>query len=364
MRESLATIQKIKNLRPIPNADKIEVAEILGWECVVKKGEFKVNDLIIYIEVDAVLPSDNPYFDFMKERKYRVRTIKLRGQISQGLVCPLSILPKVTVHCEEGSDVTKVLNIKHYEDLLPQVDVEPEKSSKWAIIRYIKRHVIYKKYFHKKLKGGFPSFLKKTDEERIQKHPNWLNYDYPVYITEKIDGTSATYFVKKVNMFNTIFGVCTRNCYQKTIRPSYYWNIAIKEKIEKKLKQARKDLGIDICIQGEIIGPKIQDNKYKKTELEFYVYNVYDITRQEYFCFADIKDFCSAYSFKMVPIDCENTGLICVMGNVSQAVEYSKDQSKINPTIKREGIVVRSVLDQKELSFKVINPEFSLEYNE
>jgi RNA ligase (TIGR02306 family) len=242
--------------------------------------------------------------------------------------------------------------------------MESEKPSKWAIVRYIKRHVIYRKYFHKKLKGGFPPFIYKTDEERIQKHPNWLNYDYPVYITEKVDGTSATYFIKKLNMFNIVFGVCSRTCYQKTKRPSYYWQIAIQEGIEKKLKKARKHLGIDICIQGEIIGPKIQKNKYKKTGLEFYLYNVFDITRQEYFNFEEIKAFCQNYKFKMVPLDFEAVGLKYVIESVSQAVEYSKDQSKINPAIKREGIVVRSVLNQKELSFKVINPEFLLEYGE
>jgi len=386
MREKLATIQKIEELIPIPNADKIEVAKILGWECVVKKGEFKVGDWCVYIEIDSVLPSDNPYFEFMKDRKYRVKTIKLRGQISQGLVCPLSILKPI--HPDDlrsGIDVTKELDIKHYEELINEVEVEPEVQSKSKFVKWLKRHIIYRKYFSKKLKGGFPSFIKKTDEERIQNHPKWLRHEQPVYITEKIDGTSATYFIKKVNFFNTIFGVCSRGVYRKTRDNSYYWQVAIKYDIEKKLKKIRKDNKCDFCIQGEIIGPKIQKNKYNVKELKFYVFNIFNITTQVYLPFAVLVAFCEKYGLEMVPTIIEKyTELLPDLSSgmprikplihinksfklphtVDEIVKMSKGLSALNPEIPREGIVIRNIFNQSELSFKCINPEFLLRYGE
>jgi hypothetical protein len=370
MREKLATIQLIADLKPISGADKIEVATILGWECVVKKGEFKIGDRCVYIEIDSIVPSDNPYFEFMKDRKYRVKTIKLRGQVSQGLVCPMSILPKhFQIGYTVGTDVTKELNIKHYEAIANELEVASEKQSKSKIVRWLNRYAIYRKYFSKKLKGGFPSFLNKTDEERIQNHPNWLHYDKPVYITEKLDGTSATYFIKKKNRFVNVFGVCSRSIYKKTKDNSYYWQIAIKEDIEKKLKEIQKILKCDICIQGEIIGPKIQKNKYNRKELEFYVFNIFNITKQKYASGDDVR-FLSNFGFKMVPILSEIDGIsLQIIGEklphtIDEIVKKSKGPSALNPDIPREGIVVRDYYDQKKLSFKCINPDFLLKFGE
>ena len=109
----LATIREVADIRPIQGADNIEVAQIDGWECVVRKGEFHVGEHVIYVEVDSVLP-DRPEFEFMRNRKFRVRTIKLRGQVSQGLVFPLAVLP-VGTPTELGQDVTKELGIEKYD---------------------------------------------------------------------------------------------------------------------------------------------------------------------------------------------------------------------------------------------------------
>jgi hypothetical protein len=182
-----------------------------------------------------------------------------------------------------------------------------------------------------------------------------------------VHNCSATYFIKKMNFFRTIFGVCSRTVYKKTKDNSYYWQIAIKEDIEKKLKIARKDLNIDICIQGEIIGPKIQKNKYKLTELQLYVYNVFNIKTQKYFTYYDILEFCKNYNFKMVPIVTPHFNpKDCYLNNmcVNSIVELSKGKSAINPKTTREGIVVRAIDGQKKLSFKVINPDFLLEHGE
>ena len=102
MSRKLASIQRIVSIEPIQGADKIELAIVLGWQCVVKKDEFKVGDLCVYIEIDSIVPADNPYFEFMKDRKYRVKTIRLRGIYSQGLVCPLNIMGLKTSKWDEN----------------------------------------------------------------------------------------------------------------------------------------------------------------------------------------------------------------------------------------------------------------------
>ena len=114
----LASIQKVLEVNPIPKADAIEVIKVLGWEIVVKKGEFQVGDNVVYIEIDSIVP-DKPEFEFLRDRKFRVRTIKLRGQVSQGICFPLNILPKGNY--KEGDDVTEVIGIKKYD---PQGDAE------------------------------------------------------------------------------------------------------------------------------------------------------------------------------------------------------------------------------------------------
>lgn len=115
----LASVQRIIDLRPIEKADAIEVAQVLGWECVVKKNEFKIGDMVVYIEVDSIVP-DRSEFEFLRDRKFRVRTIKLRGQVSQGLVLPMSVLPQTKIYAED-EDVTNTLGIKKYD---PQGDAE------------------------------------------------------------------------------------------------------------------------------------------------------------------------------------------------------------------------------------------------
>lgn len=114
----LATIRTISDIRPIPGADRIEVAQVDGWECVVQKGEFQIGQLIVYVEVDSIMP-ERPEFEFLRDRKFRVRTIKLRKQVSQGLVLPMSILPPGKY--AQDMDVTEVLGIKKYD---PQAEQE------------------------------------------------------------------------------------------------------------------------------------------------------------------------------------------------------------------------------------------------
>jgi hypothetical protein len=220
MSRKLASIQKILNIEPIPGADAIEKATVLGWECVIaKRDNFKIGDLVVYIEVDSIVP-EKPEFEFLRDRKFRVRTIKLRKQVSQGLVLPLSILPKGNYN--EDDDATEVIGVKKYD---PQADAEQKlmeqklATSNNKIHKFFSRYPWYRKLFFKPKKGGFPKFIKKTDEDRIQLFPGICEREKDTIfsVTEKIDGQSGTYFlVKNPKRFPFLkqkytFGVCSRN---------------------------------------------------------------------------------------------------------------------------------------------------------
>lgn len=286
----LASIQRILDITPIEKADNIECVTVNGWQLVAKKGEFLVNDLCVYFEIDSFLP-DKQEFAFLKDLKthqgkqgYRLRTIKLRGQISQGLALPLSTF---NLSGNEGDDVTELLGVFKYDN-----SVIEGKQGTTSI----------------KAAGRFPSFIPKTDEERIQ---NLMSYftkhrDTLYEETLKLDGSSCTMYkiAKKPSLFDRFlglfgrkvkdyhFGVCSRNL---EIKPgskrassfdnsdgkislheeSNFWKIANRYSIEKHLP-------IGYAIQGELIGPKIQSNHEKVDDIDFYIFNIYDINADRY----------------------------------------------------------------------------------
>jgi hypothetical protein len=360
----LASIRTIKEIREIPNADTIEVAIIDGWEVVIKKAEFKVGDKCIYIEIDSLVPSSNPAFDFLASRKYRVRTIRLRKQVSQGIAFPLSTLG-IEENIEEGTDVTERLNIVKYdpernvENLL--LDEETKKNN--AVHKYLLRYKWYRHLWTKK--KSWPEFVVKTDEERIQNVPSIIERyaDATFYETEKLDGQSATYFWAKcpsfLNIKTWLFGVCSRNIWLKTPTNNNYWKIAKKYDIKNKLKQ----LGKQLVIQGEIIGDGIQSNKYGLSpgELDFYVYNIYNVATDEWYGEAGIRLHCAALGLKTVPlIDIKK---LSEFGRtVPELVSYVTRSSKLVER-QQEGSVFREILTSKGkrgISFKCINPQFLL----
>ena len=373
----LAHIERIDALEPIEGADRIEKAEILGWNCVVKKGEFKVGDLCIYIEVDSILP-DHPEFEFMRDRKFRVKTIKLRKQISQGLALPYSIInlfqkPPMKKYTIED-DVTDIIGIKkhdpqaakedHYKPLHPKKKMNP-------VISYMSQFHWFRKVRYnlgfEKIKN-FPHFIAKTDEERLQNIPHILNQwkDEFVYFTEKCDGSSATYAYYKDPDLNFIgrwlnkhnFYVCSRNILLLRENKTEWWEIARKFDIKEKLKS----IGENIGIQGEIIGPGIQGNKYKLKELDFYVYNVVNLNTRKKYNIEEKLLFCEQHSLKHVPLLFSKETPLSVYKTVDSLINLSKGKSTL-AKIKREGIVVRCINDDHK-SFKCINPEFLLKFGE
>ena len=366
MDRKLASIQSIVALNPIPNADRIEKATILGWEVVVaKKDDFKVGDLVVYIEVDSIVPN-RPEFEFLKDKKFRIKTIKLKQQVSQGLVMPLSILPKGKYN--KGDDVTKLLNIKKYD---PQGDLEQKllneklDRDKNKLSRFLSRYPWYRKLFKflQPKKSGFPSFIKKTDEDRIQLFPGICEREKDTIfeVTEKLDGQSLTCFLVKNNKRFLGFGkkytlgVCSRNLLLNKPDNSSWWTITRQLDIENVLMNL---IGNEqyIVLQGEIIGEGIQGNKYGIKKYDFYAFNLIFPNKKTNNSFA--AHLLSLWGIKFVPALDNNFNL---KPTIQEMVEFAKGKSTIADT-QREGVVVRNY--DKNISFKVINPDFLLKYDE
>ena len=343
MERKLASIQIIRDIEPIPDAEFIETATINNWKIVVaKKDGFKVGDKVIYCEIDSFLPIREE-FEFLRKSSFkrmgeqegfRLKTIKLKGQVSQGLILPLKLIESSKSQFEEGNDVTELMGIIKYE---PPID--PSLSGI--------------------AKGDFPSYIEKTDEERIQNMTKLYQKfkDKSFYATEKLDGTSATFFVK-----DGVFGVCSRNLELKEPNDgdtlNTYWKIAKENNLEEQLVSYYRETNINIAIQGEIIGFGIQKNNYKLNKQELYIFNVFDIDNFRKLGIEDIKYFSQIFNLKTVPIIREFNGL----PTIDELIKIADGQSLLNPNSRREGLVFRTF--ENEISFKVISNNYLLKNEE
>lgn len=341
----LATIQTIDSILPHDNADSLEIARVLGWNVVVKKGEFKPGDPCVYCEIDSILP-ERPEFEFLRKSKFRVKTIKLRGQVSQGICFPVSLIENKSpdfyaegITC--GQDVTEFLGVTKYD---PEFAANNGMGA--ARVR------------------NFPGFIVKTDEVRVQNLPRML-MDYKgtlCYVTEKLDGSSFTAFVKDGKV-----GICSRNM-QIDISEENAGNVfystakqyGLFEKLDPKFYEG-------LAIQGEVIGPKIQGNKYKLQKPELRLFSVLDIKERRYLGLDKLMGIAEALSVPTVPILDTKYELT---SSIDELVKMSIAPSYLNREMTREGIVIRSLeyipepcRELRELSFKVISPEYLLKYD-
>ena len=349
MERKLASIQKVISVEPIENADKIEKVKILGWQCVAKKDEFKQGQLCIYCEIDSLFP-EKPEFEFLRSKKFRIKTMKLRGVISQGIVFPLEILPEHDrlVITEEyhingnehivGQDVTEKLGITKYEPpILPQLIGQA--------------------------KGNFPTHIvPKTDEIRLQSAISVLEeiIGKEVYITEKEDGTSFTAYYK-----DGMFGFCSRNLEQKneSTNQSIYYKIVNQYELENKLKFYSNNYNKNIAIQGEITGDGINKNPLNlpRNTYQLHIFNVWDIDNQKYFDIFDAKDIVDILKLNLVKL--------LEFGKFNYTIEelIEKAKGKYKGTNNNiEGIVIRPINEcysetlQGRMTFKVINNDYLL----
>ena len=361
----LASIQTISEIRPIPEADKIVMARVLGYECVVKKEDAKVGDLGVYFEVDSLLP-DKPEFEFLRDVKFRIKIRKFKKQISMGLFMPMSILPSGNYNI--GDDVTELLEVKNYERISDEAEENANisQSKKLSpLTKYLLNYKLFREIyfkFNKKEKGSWPQWLAHTDEERLQGCPRILldNLGKSFYISVKCDGQSFSTFCHKSKSFlgftKYSFGVCSRNIWLKTEDQSNYWNIARKYALKKKLLALKKN----IVIQGELCGPGIQKNKLKLDTHKLFVFNVIEDGRQ--YSLQEMIDFCNKLDLSVVPII--STNWIAEFPNMdkNQIIDAMVEMFKGNNIItkdEREGIVVR-LNENPRVSFKVINPNYLL----
>jgi hypothetical protein len=363
MERSLAHIEKIINIVPIEGADKIELATILGWQVVVRKEEFKVGDLAVYIEIDSVLPECKE-FEFMRERKFRVRTIKLRKTLSQGILFPLSILPEKYRNKSIGFDCTEILGITKYLTQTEEMDRqirEPE-GRLWKFIkrnkatRWLSRYNWFRNLFYKQQKNSvFPPWIVKTDEQRLQNIPNILQTGGTFSMTEKLDGTSFTAFLRRPNEF----GICSRNQRRDKDVNSVYYKVADRYKIKEILKYILPKTAKSIVLQGEILGPDIQGNKYNLETYKLFVFNliidnVPTPTKEIENILKNIQSSNLIQIPNVVPVIYETE----LKKTVDEMLDLATGKSVINPNIHREGIVCR----KDNISFKVVSPAFLLKY--
>lgn len=339
----LATIRAIDAINPIDGADKIEVATVGGWKVVVKKGEFNVGDLAVYFEIDSWIPTELAPF-LTKEGKEpheyngvkgeRLRTVRLRKQLSQGLLLPIpeDTIKGAGILIAEDLDLTTHLAIQKWE---------PPFNAQLAGM----------------CKGNFPSFIPKTNEERIQNLSrelrDWANDpDLAWEVTEKLDGSSMTVYLN-----NGEFGICSRNLELKLEdTDNAFVSAANGYKLEDKLRS----LGLNLALQGELISSGIQGNPYglPNGHSIYFIYKIWDIDKQQYMSPKDRRQLCKDYDLNHVPLISLAESLLGK--TMEQMLEEANGKSVLNANTKREGLVFKS----KAGSFKAISNEWLLAGND
>lgn len=336
MERQLASVQRILALTPIPDADRIEAATVLGWRVVVKKGEFAVGDLCIFFEIDSILPF-NPWTAFLKKpgeaetKPIRLRTVKMKKQISQGLALPPTMIPQLEgMTLVDGMDLTEILSITKYE---------PPYSGGYL-----------------SAKSYRPHWIPKTDEMRVQAIP-WViaaMNGADVYVTQKLDGSSMSLGhsltgEKALTTRNTSLHLDADNRFTKV-------GVPLLEKVPA-----------GYVVQGELVGPAIQNNRMGLKEAAFFVFNVIDLNKPgiQYLGWDDMLHFATKYGFEVVPLIHRGPWK---WDTVDALLAFAEQRSYTNGH-PQEGIVIRYCIPQWHVdlglfSFKAINNQFLLKIGE
>lgn len=352
----LASIRYIDSILPIDGADMIELAVVDGWQVVVGKADgFKAGSLGVFFEIDSFLDTTKEEFAFLdgratnwnNKRGARIKTIKLRGQLSQGLLMPISKFPVI------------VDNLSHYLEDVAYIRVAPIDVTELLGVDKWERIESGPGFIAGRSKGNFPTFIFKTDQERAQNLKSIiLNTTERFQVTMKLDGSSMTvYSVPRKSVYydiankdgadvEAVFGVCSRNLEVK--EGGAFYEMATKLELNDKLL----GLGEALAIQGELIGPGIQKNYEKVTENEFHVYDIFDIDKQEYLSNDKTKEICDYLGVNHVPILEESIILTDRFTTINDFLEYAEGDG-MNPGVKREGVVFKSL--DSQFSFKVIS---------
>ena len=356
MERKLATIRRIDNLEPILGKDLIELATLDGWQAIVKKNEYDVGDLVVYCEIDSFLPVQEEY-EFLRSRcfkstknlgdGFRIKSMKMGGVLSQGLVLPISkdTIKGIGSQLEIGLDLTEHLGIQKYEKPIPA-------------------------NLAGKIRGNFPSFIPKTDQERIQNcfrtlQNNWMDYNWER--TLKLDGSSMTMYCKLSFEFGVptpiiddiIEGVCSRNLDLKIEDNDGNAFVEMWKILNGNIINYCSSNCKSLAFQGELMGSGIQGNREKLTKHEFFCYDIFDIDTQKYLSATERQEIC-----KQLQINhCPDLGNIKFDSDITikQLLDMSDIPSMNNPIA--EGIVYKSI-ENPEISFKAINNKFLIRSEE
>lgn len=385
----LAYTVTVDSITPIEKADNIELAHVGGWNVIIRKHEFNAGDMAVFFEIDSLLP-ETEWSEFLRPKKFKVKTYKLGkfNVVSQGLLLPMSILPdnkEYTLH----EDVTKVLGVKYYvaEDndrkaksnpnakynnmCARNVKLAKKKWWKWLMKRAWGRKLLFVFFGRKKDNPkNWPVWIKKTDEDRIENVMFMLEDKNPYVVTEKIDGTSTTFFLDLTGR-KPDFGVCSRNVRQmdadqknfisdKSGVQNVYWEMAFKYNAEDALNDIAKKHGYKhVVLQGETYGESVQGNKYKLDERRFAAFNL--IFDGERLGSVEAKKILAEYDIPFVPIIDDNY-ILPDADDFEEFKQSADGKSVINKKCLREGFVYRSQDGQK--SFKNVSRKFLLKAGE
>lgn len=387
---SLAHVEEIVKIDPIPNYDRVEYAQVQGWHVVISKADnLKVGDKVVFFEIDSLVPENDPRFEFLANKHYKIKTQKLCKVLSQGLAMPLTVFPELG-DPELGTDVTEKLGVKYYvpEDNTRKANIKynsqekynnmfarmksknPDWMNKWYVKKLRKsqagKKVLYFFFGKNKLDlpKQWPDYIKKSDQTRIENMPFILkDRDARWEVTEKLDGSSASYGVKRKSRFRDHFdfAVCSRNVRKNPLTTTdVFCEMAERYNIEEALTKYAINMDANtVYIQGEIISSKIQGNPYllQPGEKDFYLFEL--VVDGEKHSYADIKEWAEDYNMKSVPL--LKTGY-SLFEDMETMKDEAEGQSEINSQVKREGLVYRHC-DDPDITFKNVSNSYLLKHS-
>jgi RNA ligase (TIGR02306 family) len=342
MERKLASLRRITSLEPIAGADRIELAKVDGWQSVVKKGEHSVGDMVVFAEIDSILPF-MPWSEFLRDKNrpdkvIRLKTAKLRSVISQGVIFPITILDGINMIMEEGEDCTTALGITKYEINIP------------AQLMGV-------------MKGNFPTHIvPKTDSERIQNF--WTDYSKDeiqgvrFVARHKIDGSSLTMYYN-----NGVIGVCSRNIDLKLDGDVNSGNAFIEMFKKYNIEEIFKKVNRNIAIQAEMAGNGVQGNTAKIEGKEIRVFDVFDVDTHRYFDYVVLDAFCREHGLPQVTTLTDNFVFDKNVHDLDFMLKMT-EQKYVGTDQQIEGLVFTPVVEtysptmKGRLRFKVINPNY------
>ena len=396
----LAYVVLIDGIEPIPGYDRVEHAIVGGWRVIVQTDQFKVGDPAIYFEIDSKVPADRECFAFLEKRNYKVKTLKMCKTISQGLlmhaddfgwhiartfdtVCIIDNEQISHFANDESRFLTKLLGVTYADEddnarKAPSVDkykkmaMRHKKLFKNPFVQCIMRYEIGRKimffFFGKKKdkKNGWPTWVQKTDEERVQNMPWILTNDEKWIATEKVDGTSTTFTMKRKKFDKKELYVCSRNvCFDSIEKSCFYdsnvyWEMAQKYNIFNVLAQMLDEHPNEewITIQGETYGAGVQRREYSILDHDFAAFNLIFSTQGRVGT-KQMIDILTPYGIPCVPV-IEYEMYINQFENVDAILAYAEGDSQLDGK-PREGIVFRTLDGAK--SFKAVSNSFLLKYH-